>query len=182
MCGFLVIISAQVWCCYVSSIVAALTLIMAAPLSVCIKEEQRSVIRFSWSEGVSGAAILQRLSAQYWNSVLPQQCLRLDWKVKKCRTNITHDKGARRPSMVFTEDNIERTHGTVSVLLDECLLMKWHMFCKLAMVRAMEWCTWNLGFIKSVQDGYQNNSQRCINKRAWTYAKNVWIATNETCS
>ena len=33
-----------------------------------------------------------------------------------------------------------------------------------------------LGFIKSVQDGSQNNSQRCINKRAWTSAKNIWIA------
>jgi hypothetical protein len=38
---------------------------MAAPLSVCTKEEQRSVIRFLWSDGVSGAAINQRLSAQY---------------------------------------------------------------------------------------------------------------------
>ena len=44
---------------------------MAAPLSVCTKEEQRSVIRFLWSEGVSGAEIHRRLSAQYGNSVLP---------------------------------------------------------------------------------------------------------------
>jgi hypothetical protein len=28
---------------------------MAAPLSVCTKEEQRGVIRFLWSEGVPGA-------------------------------------------------------------------------------------------------------------------------------
>ena len=32
-----------------------------------------------------------------------------------------------------------------------------------------------LGFIKSVQDGSQNNSQRCIKKCAWTSAKNIWI-------
>jgi hypothetical protein len=45
---------------------------MAAPLSLCIKEEQRSVTRFLLSEDVSGAAIYQRLSAQYGNSALAQ--------------------------------------------------------------------------------------------------------------
>jgi hypothetical protein len=45
---------------------------MAAPLSVCIKEEQCSAIRFLQIEGVSGATIHQRLSAQYGNSVLLQ--------------------------------------------------------------------------------------------------------------
>ena len=46
---------------------------MAAPLSVCTMEEQRSVIRFLWSKGVPGAEIHRRLSAQYGNSVLPQR-------------------------------------------------------------------------------------------------------------
>ena len=41
-----------------------LPLIMAAPLSVSTKEEQRSVIRFLWSEGVQGATIYQTLLAQ----------------------------------------------------------------------------------------------------------------------
>jgi hypothetical protein len=40
------------------------------PLSVCTTEEQRSVIRFLWSGDVSGAAVHQRLTAQYRNSVL----------------------------------------------------------------------------------------------------------------
>ena len=44
-------------------------------------------------------------------------------------------------------------------------MMKWHMLCKLAIVWPTKWCTTNLGFIKPVQDGSQNNSQRCINKR-----------------
>ena len=56
---------------------------MAAPLSVCTKKEQRSVIRFLWSEGVSGAAINQKLSAQYGNSALPQRVSIIDWKIKK---------------------------------------------------------------------------------------------------
>jgi hypothetical protein len=46
---------------------------MAAPLSVCTKVEKRSVIRFLWSEGILGADIYRRLSAQYGNSVLPQR-------------------------------------------------------------------------------------------------------------
>jgi hypothetical protein len=41
---------------------------MAALLAVCTKEEQRAVIRFLRSEGVSGAEIHRRLSTQYGNS------------------------------------------------------------------------------------------------------------------
>jgi len=44
---------------------------MDAPLSMCTKEEQRGVIRFLWSEGVTGAEIHQRLSAQYGDRALP---------------------------------------------------------------------------------------------------------------
>ena len=67
---------------------------MAALLSVCTKEEQCSVIWFLCSEGESGAAIHQRLSVQYGNSVLLQQCV-YEWieKLKKGHTNIMHDKG-----------------------------------------------------------------------------------------
>ena len=92
---------------------------MAAPFSVYTKEDQRSVIRFLWSEGVSGAAIHQRLLAQYGNSVLPQRSgvstngLK---KLKNGRTNVTHDKGAGRLSMIITEDNIKCAHDMV--LLD----------------------------------------------------------------
>ena len=65
---------------------------MAGPLSVCTKEQQRSVIRFLWSEGVSGAEIHRRLSAQYGNSVLPQRGV-YEWieKFKNVRTNVTHE-------------------------------------------------------------------------------------------
>ena len=71
--GFLLVTTVQVWSCSVSSFVPTVTLTMAVPLSVCTKEEQRSVIRFLWSEGVSGAEIHRRLSAQYGNRVLPQR-------------------------------------------------------------------------------------------------------------
>lgn len=90
---------------------------MAAPLSVCTKEEQRSVIRFLWSEGASGAEIYRRLSAQYGNSVLPQRSV-YEWieKFKNGRTSVTHEEGAGRPSTATTDDNIERVRDMV--LLD----------------------------------------------------------------
>ena len=57
-----------------------------------------------WSEGVSGAAIHQRLLAQYGNNVLPHPSL-YKWieKLKNGRTNVMHDKGARRRSTAITE-------------------------------------------------------------------------------
>ena len=90
--GFLLITTVQVWSCSVSSFVPTLTLNMAAPLSVCTKEEQRSLIRFLWSEGISGAEIRRRLSAQYGNSVLPQRGV-YQWIeiFKNVRTSVTHE-------------------------------------------------------------------------------------------
>jgi len=43
---------------------------MAAKLINCTKEEQRSVIRFLWAEGVSGAQIHLRMCAQYGNRIV----------------------------------------------------------------------------------------------------------------
>ncbi|PNF23181.1 hypothetical protein B7P43_G02737 [Cryptotermes secundus] len=90
---------------------------MAALLSVCTKEEQRSVIRFLWSEGLSGAAIHQRLSGQYGKSVLLQRSV-YEWieKLKNCCTSVMHEEGARQPSTATNEDNIE--HARDMVLLD----------------------------------------------------------------
>ena len=90
--GFLLITAAQVWSCYVSPFVTTVSLNMAGPLFVCTKEEQRSVIRFLWSEAVSGAEIHRRLSAQYRNSVLPQRSV-YEWleKFKNGRTSVTHE-------------------------------------------------------------------------------------------
>ena len=91
---------------------------MLAPRSVCTKEEQRSVIWFLWSEGVSGARILQRLLAQYGNSVfLLWSVYKWTEKLKNGCTNVMHDKGSGRPSTAVTKDNIERARGMV--LLDE---------------------------------------------------------------
>jgi len=39
----------------------------------CTKEEQRSVIRFLWAEGVPGAQIHLRMCAQYGDKVLSRR-------------------------------------------------------------------------------------------------------------
>jgi hypothetical protein len=135
---------------------------MAVMLSVRIKEEQCSIIQFLWLESVSGAAVHQRLLAQYGNSVL------LRWSVyerieqlKNGCTSVTHEKGARCPSTATNEDNIEHVHDTV--LLDKWLLMKQQIVCKV-MVLPTKSSTKDKGFIKSVQDVSLSNSH----KVAWT--------------
>ena len=137
-------------------------IIKVAPLSVCTKEEQRSVIRFLWSEDASGTRNPSKTFGTIWEQcIAATECLTNGLKkLKNGRTNVIHDKGAERPSTAITEDNIERARDMV--LLDEWLLMKWHMFCKIAMIRPTKLYTTNLGFINSVQDGSQNNSQSCI--------------------
>jgi len=85
-------------------------------------EEQRSVIRFLWSECVSGAEIHRRLSTQYGNCILPQTSVyeRIE-EFKNVRTSVTHEDGARRPSTSTTDDNIERVGNMV--LLDTRLII-----------------------------------------------------------
>jgi hypothetical protein len=75
---------------------------------------------FLWSEGVSGAKIHRRLSAQYGNSVLPQQSV-YEWieKLKNGRISVTHEVGVRRLSMATTNDNIKCVRDMV--LLDRHL-------------------------------------------------------------
>ena len=87
---------------------------MAAPLSFCNKEEQHSVIRFLWSEGVSEAEIHRRHSAQYGNSVLPQQSV-YEWivKFKTGHTSAMREGGVRHPSTATTDNNIDRVHDMV---------------------------------------------------------------------
>jgi hypothetical protein len=77
------------------------------------------MIHFLWYEGVSGAEIHQRLSAQYGKSVLPQRSV-YEWieKLKNGRTSVTHEEGAGRLSTATTDDNIERVHDSVRQMTD----------------------------------------------------------------
>ena len=80
---------------------------MAAPLSVCTKEEQSGVIRFLWSEGVPGAEIHRRLSAQYGDSALPWRSV-YEWieKFQHGRTSLKDEERAGRPSTSITDSNV----------------------------------------------------------------------------
>jgi len=81
---------------------------MAAPLSVCTNEEQRGVIRFLFSEGVTGAEIHRRLSAQYGDSALPRRNV-YEWIeiFQHDRTSVKDEERAGRPSTSTTESNVE---------------------------------------------------------------------------
>jgi len=83
---------------------------MAANLINCTKEEQRSVIRFSWAEGVPGAQIHLRMCAQYGDKVL---CRRIVYEWTKMfengRTSVTDAKRSGRPATATTTRNEEST-------------------------------------------------------------------------
>ena len=87
---------------------------MAAPLSMCTKEEQRGVIPFLWSEGVQGAEIHRRLSAQYEDSALPRQSV-YEWieKFQHGQTSLKDEERVGHPSASFTDSNVEDTRAMI---------------------------------------------------------------------
>ena len=90
------------------------TVEMAAPLSVCTKEGQRGVIHFLWSEGVTGAEIHQRLSAQYGDSALPRRSV-YEWieKFQHGRTSMMDEERAGRPSTSITDSNVDDARAMI---------------------------------------------------------------------
>jgi len=106
---------------------------MAAALAVCTKEEQRTVIRFLWSEGMPGYEIHRMLSTQYGDSSLPRRSVYESIeKFKSGRKNVTHEEGAGRPSTFTTDEKIEQAREMVRanrrVAIDEvaCSLQNSH--------------------------------------------------------
>ncbi|PNF16850.1 hypothetical protein B7P43_G06769 [Cryptotermes secundus] len=81
---------------------------MATPLIVCTMEEQRTVVRFLWLEGMSVAEIHRKLSTQYGDSALPRrrvyECIEkfksdrtINFKAQSCAGKLLH--GNARPHM-----------------------------------------------------------------------------------
>jgi len=87
---------------------------MAAPISVFTKGEQRGVIRFLSSEGVTGAQIHQRLLAQYGDSALPRRSV-YEWiqKFQEGRTSVKDEERTGRPSTSITDSNVEDTRAMI---------------------------------------------------------------------
>ncbi|KYO21352.1 histone-lysine N-methyltransferase SETMAR [Alligator mississippiensis] len=87
---------------------------MATQLAVCTKEEQRSVIRFLWAEGVPPSEIHRRIVAQYGKNCLAQRKV-YEWveKFKHGRTSVVDEPRAGRPNTATTEDNIAKVDAAV---------------------------------------------------------------------
>ena len=81
---------------------------------MCTKEEQRGVIRFLWSEGVPGAEIHRRLSAQYGGSALPRRSV-YEWikKFQQGRTSLKDEERSGRPSTSITDSNVEDVRAMI---------------------------------------------------------------------
>jgi len=77
---------------------------MAAPLSTCTLEEQRSVIRFLWSEGVKPSEIYRRMKVQYGDSCLYQGRM-YEWveRFQNGLLNVSDEHRSGRPVSVARE-------------------------------------------------------------------------------
>ncbi|XP_076059708.1 protein GVQW3-like [Oratosquilla oratoria] len=87
---------------------------MDPPLFVCTKEEQRSVIRFLWSEGIPGAEVHKRLSVQYEGNILPRRSVH-QWieQFKSGRTGVEDEKRVGRPATSTTDARIEQVRALI---------------------------------------------------------------------
>ena len=91
--GFLLITTVHVSSCSVSSFVPTVKLTMAAPLSVCTKEEQRSLIRFFCGLKVyQGPKYIEDLQHKTGTVFCPQRSV-YEWieKFKNVHTSVTHE-------------------------------------------------------------------------------------------
>jgi len=82
----------------------------AAKLINCTKEEQRSVVRFLWAEGVLGVQIHLRMCAQYGDKVLSGRIV-YEWTemFENGRTSVTDAERSGRPATATTTRNEEIT-------------------------------------------------------------------------
>ena len=83
---------------------------MAVKLINCTKEEQRSVIRFLWAEGVPGAQIHLHMCAQYGDKVLSRRIV-FEWieMFENGRMSVTDAERFGCPVTATTTRNEERT-------------------------------------------------------------------------
>jgi len=77
---------------------------MAAPMSTCTVEEQRSVIHFLWSEGVKPSEIYSRMKVQYGDSCFSQGRV-YEWveRFQNGRQNVSDEHRSGRPVSVASD-------------------------------------------------------------------------------
>ena len=104
---------------------------MSVRLSVCTKEEQRSVIRFLWAEGVKGAEIHARLRTQYGDNALPRRSIH-EWieMFKNGRTSVIDAERSGQPSTSTTDEKLEEARAIIltdrRVTIEEIALQTGH--------------------------------------------------------
>jgi len=79
---------------------------MAVKLINCTKEEQRSVVRFLWAEGVPGVQIHLRMCAQYGDKFLSRKIV-CEWieMFKNGRTSVMDAERSGHPATITTRRN-----------------------------------------------------------------------------
>jgi histone-lysine N-methyltransferase SETMAR len=100
---------------------------MAAPLEICTREEQRSVIRFLSSEGVKPIAIHGRMKIQYGDACLSlQQVYEWDRKFKNGVSSVTDIDRPGRPHTANTPESLEQVERIIRenrrITIDEVAL------------------------------------------------------------
>jgi len=76
---------------------------MAAPLSTCTMEEQRSVIHFLWSEGVKPSEIYRRMKVQYGDSFSQGRVYEWVKRFRNGRQNVSDEHRSGRPVIMASE-------------------------------------------------------------------------------
>ena len=96
---------------------------MSVHLSVCTKEEERSVIRLLWAEGVKGAEIHARLCTQYGDNALPQRSI-YEWieMFKNGRTSVMDAECSGQPPTSTTDEKMEE--ATAIILTDRTVTIQ----------------------------------------------------------
>ena len=87
---------------------------MAAPLTTCTKEEQRSVIRFLSSEGVKPIEIQRRMKVQYGDACLSlQQVYECTRKFMNSISSVTDSPRPGQAHLVVTPEGIAAVEAIV---------------------------------------------------------------------
>ena len=150
---------------------------MSARLSVCTKEEQRSVIRFLWGEGVKGAEIHARLCTQYGDNTLPRRSV-YEWieMFKTGQPSEMNVERSGRPSTSTTDEKLEEARAIIltdrRVTIEEVALQ-----LGISQGTAYSLGMTFLGSTKLLQGGCPDIRQRSISVTASTSAPVFWSGT-----
>jgi hypothetical protein len=87
---------------------------MAAPLSDCTIEEQRTVVRFLWTEGVKSTEIYHQMLAEYGAYTMREQKI-YEWIEcsKEGRKSVMDESRPGRPSTSHTDQHIQRVDALI---------------------------------------------------------------------